>query len=59
METAEVQKLPPTYRETRSFPSKKRGCGWVMDFHRQVLESLTPLKTTVLFTRNFMQKSQR
>lgn len=59
METAEVQKLPPTNRETRSVPSKKRGCGWVMEGHQQVLESLTPLKTTVLFTRNFMQKSQR
>ena len=27
MGTAEVQKLPPTNRETRSVPSKKRGCG--------------------------------
>lgn len=58
MEAAEVQKLPPTNRETRSIPSRKRG--WVMEGHQQgFLESPAPLKTTVLFTRNFTQKSQR
>ena len=49
---------PQTGRHVLS-PPRNGAAGWVIEGHRQVLESPAPLKTTVLFTRNFTQKSQR
>ena len=51
---------PPQTRRHAPSPPGNGAAGWVTEGHQQgFLESPAPLKTTVLFTRNFTQKSQR